>query len=458
MTPSLFPGFFAMNNISRHWNAIWQHILAGRFSTFSVFVIFGILVLIFLNLTIYNRDPQHVIDRLAIGIHTSATKIWVEDGYFKHAGLLFFPADPKRDWHPGAYHYKSYTGGFLLSLFAVQKAHYLVRGHYSYMLTGWHNRLFMLFTSALLGFLALRLSRRIYTDAPMHTLLLGLGVTLVFQTFPSNALVFWDIWAAVFCLPFIFGLFLIEEATFQRPIPKRLQLLHMFLLFAIVYIDRITGFMIIFAFFLANLIFLPANLQRYHLLKNIVLPIGLATCIHQGQLLLAKVLWPSLDLIGSGMLFRMGLDGSTGYFTDHFALLTGRHLSTYYYNGTLEFINWKYLFLISLAAYAILLLSRYVKKNNICEKVTCPFVFALAALSAYIFYGFTLVNAVVLHADLLDCLVVYPCVLTLFAIVPSLLEEYTGKRGLAVYLAVVGAICYAFVSLRTYAIAFPLGL
>ncbi len=159
--------------------------------------------------------------------------------------------------------------------------------------------------------------------------------------------------------------------------------------------------------------------------------------------------FPGVELVGSSLLFRTGLDGSTEILPG-FSDLLSRRFS--FFMPYLEPIiqSW---FLFAVGGLAILALAvlYLTKLPQLKETVST----LATGLGLYWLYVGTFSQAAVIHPYMYDALVAIPLVVALFAALPASLERLTGNTGLVTFVTVLTAFVYCFVQLRAYAVAFP---
>ncbi|MBI4776149.1 MAG: hypothetical protein HY788_18555 [Deltaproteobacteria bacterium] len=372
-------------------------LLRGRFACFLFFLLFGMVIYVFLFLSVHNRDVGKLEFRQK---YNDTIKVWIEHGYFKHGGLAFCrPVDEnqrQKIW-------RSSSMGFLQAAHLLERISYAWNGGFSQRLMCFHNQAIVWISSALLGFLAFTMVLQ-YDGRLVSALLLGVSCQSVYQTFPYNLRYYWEIYpSAVICI-FAIGYLILVERSLRQETPSGFHhVLRVVIVFGMFYTEPFTAFFFLVTYYLIAIVMHPSVIKGQRHILTIIIP-GLAgILLYLGQLYYVKLTYPEVELVGSGWLFRTGLDGSTKYVGDHFGLLFDKRRFLVSGIG-----NWKYFFMSGLMSMGYLV-----------------------------------------H-------LVIPFILSLLAFLPSYLERITKQTGIFVVVATLVAFCYSIVQLRAYAIAYPL--
>ncbi len=428
--------------VSQLTGRLFDRVLSGRFWSLKFYIVFGFLVFLFLLVTIHNRDVDEIYYGVKNTLFMRIIMTWMRDGYLANGGMAFFESVAE---NPTQELWRSTSMGWLVGLYLLERIHYWFTGEYSYRLAALYPQVFVWFSSALLGLLAMRLARRMGIK-PLHTLVLGVACLAVHQTFPSNLWYYWRTLPAPMLVLLVILFLLIEESTFDRDqIPPWISFLRGMCVFAMFFIEPFGTFFFISTYLLMAMILDPALLKKQSILKTMILPAGLMVVLFAAQILWVKINYPQVELVGSGFMFRTGFDGAINQVGDHFDLFFNyRRLRSLIY-------QWKYLFItgsISLLA----LIGLYLKL----PQLKCAVILLAVALGLYIPFAFMFSQSAIIHPQSTDIYLAFSLILALFAVLPAALEKLAKNPGIFVLLAIVLAYCYAMVQIRTYAIEFPL--
>src|SRR5262245_47196570 len=118
--------------------------------------------------------------RLAEAALSTRTMSWLENwytyGFWKYAGLLIYESD-------GLTVYKSHSWFYLVPLYAIEMVIRAAIGRFSYRAPALFNQSVIWIGGALVGWLAMRLTKHL---PRYQAFLLGLACAAVYQTFPLN--------------------------------------------------------------------------------------------------------------------------------------------------------------------------------------------------------------------------------------------------------------------------------
>lgn len=437
---------------------IYERLLLGRWESFLGLLALGGVVLIFLFATVHRRDLS--VDLAKPYTYTAAEstrypkliQFWIEQGYLKHGGLWFLqPGDVGYidEDHPRVY--RSGAMGFLQVAHLLERINYTFRGKISYTLMVVHNQAWVWLSSAWLGVLGMRLSRRIGTPA-RYALLFGAASAVIYQTFPTNLWYYWELLPTGVIASLAILFLLIEEAGFdQERAPRWLTLARALCVFALVYAEPVSAILFLATYLLAADLLGSQALRRFSLLKTFLLPAGTALGVFALQLLFVRLSYPTVQMVGGGFMFRTGLDGSTQYYTGFLDLITSRFPFRFLPYLT-PLTQWWFLFIAGNLA-VLVLAGLYLR---LLPELKCAILILAMAFGLYLPYVFLFSQAAVIHPYGYDVYLAIPLTLALFALLPASLERLTNNSGLFAFVAILLAFCYVMVQLRTYAMAFPL--
>lgn len=420
----------------------------GRFASFIFLLFVGGVVFLLLFSTVHRRETSKVLEKVPSRYQELIT-FWHDRGYLKHGGLWIRGSEHFLNWSPPKageevkWAYKTSSMGYLQLGHVLERLHFLIKGRYSVMLMCIHNQALIWLASALLGWLAMRLSLQLRIRS-FHALLLGVAVQIVFQTFPPNLSYYWEVYYSTVMPIFVLMFLLTSESFLSNGVPSTNALvLRGVSVFGMFYVDPATATFFVPTYLLVSAVLAYPVVKGQRLAATILLPAGIAVGIWMGQLLWVKLNFPGLRFIGSSILFRTGFDGSVQYAHSHADLFY-----LYRFNSGLKWIS---LFVAGTASLC-LPLALY---HKVCELRYPTFVLA-ALVGLYAPFAFTFSQGVAIHPYAYDTYLVIPLLLSLFCVLPATLERLTGNKGIFVHAFVLMAFCYSMVSLRTYAIDFPL--
>jgi len=409
----------------------------------SLFLLFGALLLGFALATVHHRSAEELATVSTAKREQFTTTWWLQHGYFRSAGLLVFPGP-----HDVPQVYQSATGGYLVSGFVLEKLYAAITGHPSWRLLKLHNQLVSLLSSVLLALLAFRLARR-FGMRPLHAFAVAAAFQAVYFTFPDNLLIYWEMTARGWWLPFV-CLFLLADL---EPPSRTTMIVQAVSAFFLTYMEYVAGLGFLASWLLIVLLSGERRASWKRLALVTAVPIILALGIFKGQLALAKALDPQLQTVGSEFSFRTGLDGSTQYYNGHLDIAYGRDLARRNF-GTEKtrplFFRWPWLFFASAAATIFIVIG--AMRGRVPHDAV---VALLSLLGAYLIYAAVFSQAVVIHPYYYDVMLFTPLMLALFVLTPSLIETMTREKGLTAIVAVFLALWVSMVQLRNYAILFP---
>jgi hypothetical protein len=419
--------------------------LDGSWRTLGIYLLFCSLVAVSLAATVNRRSDASLQSSFGGSRWKDVITFWSENGYFRHAGLIFYTNKPI--WYPdnpaakGTFCYSASTGGFLIAANALETIAILTTGSYSYHLIAHHNEAILLLASALVGFLALKLSSGLGC-APRHSLVLGLGCALIFQTFPFNLATYWETTAQFVAQLFmIVFLLLMEQTLFRSRLSRSAYVTTFLVVFFMCYSEMIVSFFCLATFVVIILVLGRGAVRWKRIILTLVAPAGLSLLTFAVQLAWVKFVLHA-PMIGHGIMYRTGFDGSIQYVGDHWSLIRKRI-------GPLA-MDWKWLFIAGSVAVVFILIqfARNPRYRRSVMIVTC-------ALGSFVPMAFFFSQMAVIHPYYFDTFLVLPLVLCLFALAPATMEIWSGNKGIFTLVSIGMAFCYAMVQIRTYAIMFP---
>lgn len=404
----------------------------------------GTVVLLFVSRNVHRWNPAELqADAMAKRAHFQTT-YWLEHGYFASGGLLVStsPAAPLS-------FYRSSTGGVFLPGFIVQKIYMMFSGRYSWRLMAFQNQVFMLLASAFLALLGFRLAQLVGAT-PSHALLLAISLEAVHFTFPDNLMTYWEMSARIPWLLFA-CVFLLFEVKSLAGRTRLISFGQAVCAFALTYMEFVAGVTFVASYMVLAFLLTRERVSWKRLLLIGLLPMLLALGVYKMQLTWVRTHYPKVPMMGSEFSFRSGFDGSLTYYGDHLDIFKRRDVPRRDFPHTGPWLfRWKWLFLSSTAS---LLAVLYLAMRGRVEMVVV--VSILSLLGAYLMYAALFSQAMVIHPYLYDVMIFTPLVLTFLAVAPSILENYTHHRGLAVAAVFFIAVWVSMGQVRRYAVQYP---
>jgi hypothetical protein len=420
----------------------------GKWRTFILMSAIGLFIYFLLFATVHRRSEADLTKNTPQR-YNLLIQFWKERGYLKHGGLWIWATDknapfywdpPKVD-EPVTKIYRSYSMGHIMFANIAERLYMTITGKFSDKLMRFHNQFFVFLSSSLLGLLAFRIGKRAQIPHPQN-MLMSLICLVIYQTFPANLFYFWEVYPSTIAIPFLLSfIILLESINREKESNTKKNLLAAVFSFFAFYIDPPTvGF---FFVFLALCWLLLGDKESFknNWHKITIYPAIAAMCVFALQILTVKINFPNAEMMGSGFLFRTGLDGSTAYYQGHSSLYKLR--SVFY------FLKWYFLFFGGVVSFFIFIFNQKHLKDN----------YAALAISSllciYFPVAFVISQGVSIHPYYFDAFLALPMILLLFCILPILLT-LTNERwnGFILLFSIVG-FCYIFVQLRTYMVTFP---
>ena len=371
---------------SRRLAAIAERLSPARSTATALllYLLAGAALTAFLFLTVHKRPESELTGLHFIRYH-QVVRVWVEDGYLKHGGLAFL--EPV-DRNPKQKVWRSNSMAFLVGALLLERVPYVAGGSYSLRLMTVHNQLIVWLSAAALALLSMRMAMRIGVPAS-HAFLLGLGCQAAFQTFPDNLYLFWEMLPTGVVVLLVIPFLILEEARFERNRDETpFSAARAVLVFLLAWVEPIGAIFFLASYALVLFLFSEGELSRIRPVRTIALPALLGIALFALQIAWVRFRYPTVELEGSGVLFRTGLDGSTQYVKGHSDILTRKWPQPDW------LINrWKELFLAGAVALVIVLVLRVTSKLELRSAV---FILCVA-LGLYVPYAFTFSQAAAIH-------------------------------------------------------------
>jgi len=421
--------------------------LSGGLRTFVLFLGFGVAVLVFAFLTVFQgRESQLPTHPGAMRSHATIT-YWQQHGYFYSGGLIHLGL-PWRTNGPREIFWRSATGAYMISGYVVEQLVRLFGGRYSYRALAIHNEIITLISSALLALLAFQLLVGLGVDR-LHSLIFSAASQLVLLSFPDSLSQYWEIMPQMAAMPFAL-LFLIFDR--RQTATRRDLVLQGLSAFALVYTEYVFGILLFATWWLLRLLVDTRPVAWRRLLAVTVLPAVAAVVVFAAQVTINRSHYPDIPLEGTGFLVRSGLDGSSQYYGEHADLIYGRNVARLNFPANRGYLfTWRWLFIAGCAAVALLIVAaaRYRALRSVIVTLG-------ALIGAYVLYAAVFSEAVVIHPYEYDYLLAVPLIAAVFSFVPGLIEFSLPTKGIATTVVVLLTAWYAMVEMRNYSLRYPL--
>ncbi|MCB1037185.1 MAG: hypothetical protein KDD47_25375, partial [Acidobacteria bacterium] len=428
-------------------------------------LLLGIFVLCCLFLTVHNRKTADLDlrDRWTFTIET-----WIEDGYFANAGLWYMEdawSQRQRenkphlgtlaDEAPEGARFLSRSNGmaFLLPLYFAQRIYYAFEGETSNLLHVLYGQVLMALVAALLGLtgaLAVAsqgLDRR-------SSLLLGAFGAVAYQTHVVNLASYWEVLPqdGVNVGVAVVALSLMLEEVWPRTTGSTAAWLRGLGVLITMASDPPHGVLYLLGLGLAVGLLRPGLLASLHPLRTVVLPAVLALGSFLGQLLLIRHVQPNAFLMGSGLLFRTGLDGDRSKYDSYFdgfsQLFTGFGFPRVADPGdqTPMILS----FAVGFAALlAVLVASAWSRRLR-----TSAYLLAVL-LIGYVPFASVFSQSTAMHPTVYSPLLLQSLCLAAFTLGPAALMRRLRRPAVVLFLVVVFGHLLVLGNLRQYATMFP---
>lgn len=405
----------------------------------------GALLFGYVWMTLHGRAAGRIATAYQSSQARFAIEHWIRHGYFASFGLVV-PTEDER------LIYRSFSGAHLVSGFVVEKLSVLATGRVNWPLLGAHNDLVALAVATLAGLLAVRLALLAGAE-PRLALAGGVAVQFAHFTFPDELAVFWIMSEKLWWLGAALVFLLLEERAAARGRTRRLDAAQALAMFGMTYVEHVCGTMFLLAYVATVLLLREERPPLRRLFVLLALPWAAAFALFAAQLTAAHFerQHTGARLVGSGFLYRTGLDGDTALYRDPLDIAYGRAIVRGPEPERRELFRWPLLF----AAGAIALLASiaaYIFGRRAPRLVAVSLVTLTAT---YLLTAAALSQAVAMHPYLYDIVLATPLMIALFATLPALLESMTRRTGAFTLIALFAAAWLTGWQLRVYAMAFP---
>jgi hypothetical protein len=411
---------------------------------YGFFLVAGLIALGYSWMTVQHRLVPQLSTAIEPNWSHNVVTHWIDHGYFASHGLLWPTADGKTLYRNG-------TGALMLTSFVAEKIWIGVTGRYGWRLKAVHNVVVAVLVSALLALLAYRLARR-FGAAPLAAFILAVSAQMVWLTFPDNLALFWQLTAQTWCLAAALAFLLLEEAALDGRRTRRITVLQGLAVFCFVYFEFVLAVMFLAAWLAAVFLLRGERPPLKRLAVMLLLPGFVAMSIYGLQLIGARSeRSKGVTVVGSGFLYRTGLDGDAMFYGDPLDIAFGRDLIRAQRSGNKEYLfRWETLFFAGIAA-VLVMLAAYLRGRA----PRIAIIILMTLLGTYLLQAAVFSQLVALHPYLFDVLLMTPLILALFVTLPALVEVRTGETGLIILIVLFAAAWTSMFQLRLYALAYP---
>jgi hypothetical protein len=417
---------------------IEKNLCSGGNAGLIVFLLWGSLVLAGLFLSVHSRDIVESQNTLQ-GRWPNLILLWEKEGYLNHGGLWFSKSLIE---DPSPKMISPYTMGFLQGAHLLEKIQTWVNGSFSFGLLAFHNQLIPMLSSALLGFLAMRLTLRLGIR-PLHAFVLGLSTQTLHQTFPGNLWFFWEVYPTTLGVLFMVLFLICEESAYGLESKSvYLQRIRKLTVFCMVFVEWVGALCFLSTYCLISRYFSPGKQSAKREMVKIALPVFLALFVMAGQLVWVKTNSPDVQLMGQEAGSQIELSKS---------FLQVKELSTVLkkrYEPLLP--DWNVLAMMGLLATLIVMIMVWREKKH-----SIHFIMLATGTGFYAVFLLLGPKSFILP-EAYEVYLVFSLVLALFALLPGWLETLNNNSGIFVLTFCILAICWSSIQLRNYSIYYPL--
>jgi hypothetical protein len=435
---------------------------AATLSTLLLFFL-SLAILAGLFATVHRREIETVkayrektrVDRMDRSIEQ-----WLNGGFFRYGGMFLMDREQSIAFYPeqlpppseipasAIFPYRNGTASYLIPAYWVQWINYKLSGQFSTRLMLVYNQFLIALMATALGALSFKLARSLGLGL-LHSLALAASCLLAYQTFAPALARYWEVShlsiGILFTLIFLnveFGRWETERSPWQ-------QLTRSLLAFLVIFGEPATGGSFIVFYLWLRAFTSDRGLRAVDVITIFIVPV-IALLAYIGlQHALVHHFNEAAFTVGSSLISRMGLDGDTRWYTEHWDLLRRAHLRRLNMPFA-PLVEWRALMLAGSLG-MIFLLIRYSSDLPAREPIRT----LLATVGLFVPFAFIFSQGAIIHPHYYDLGLVVPFILAAFCVGPAYLETRFRAGGLVTFLATVASAAYAFVQLRTYVIVFP---
>lgn len=415
---------------------------------FYCMIVISALAIFLFNWNFIIKHPANI-DDTGISTHLiysqQILKDWIQgDGYISHLGLFYDAPSPD---HPNGSHYLSTSFINILPYF-LQKIAVAINGDIQIYWMVIYSMALSWFVSILIGFLAFSISRD-HVQGVLNKLIVSISPMLVFQTMPMSLMYYWgytpQLHFMLFGLSLIFLLNNFYGANWQYILIVCLT----FLSFSSEYVASL-----FLCFFLIFLLLLTKSMPRREIFKislALIVGISIYSILKFLQYYFIKLNYPDMGFSGTSFLVRSWFDGDQTYLQSWFDVFSKKYTGLSYgvTSGTIELIFWRKLLFVG-GCVLIYLIFNYEGRYNF------AYTSCLSLFFVYLLYCFIFPQAIVLHSDFYEILLMVPIFLTVFTVFPMMLFYRRSENPFIGLLFLFFAVGYSINSLRFYYGSFKL--
>lgn len=403
------------------------------------------LIAIFVFLFNWNFVIKHPVNMYDAGVSThliysnQILRDWIlGDGYISHVGLFFDEPTPQ---FPNGSHYLS-TGFVNFFPYLLQQIAYSSTGNIQVYWMVVYSMTLTLIVSIMIGFLAFSVSSK-HVDGLMNKLIISVSPMLVFQTMPMTLMYYWgytpQLHFALFGLMLIFVLVNFENKNSYYFLISCLVLLAL----SSEYVA--TFFLCAFTVFLLLVTRKNNSVEIFKIFAAIIIGLMVYLALKYLQHELIKLNYPNMGFSGSSFVTRSWLDGDYSFIQSWFDVFTKKHTGMSYGNtsGTIELLFWRKLLIVGGCVFLYMLFNY---KAIFIE----AYFSSCVLLLTYIFYCLIFPQAIVLHSDFYEILLMMPVFIMIFTMLPMLLIVKQKNNPFIGLLFLMFAVGYSINSLRFY--------
>jgi hypothetical protein len=400
---------------------------AGGFWTFLLFALAGLIIAIFLALTVHSRPLDQSVEAAARRPR-GAILFWKTNGFFANAGLNF-SGPPSQGQQ--VFVYRSRPPVVLYPLYLLTLVtRKLTSSPFSLRLYVFYNQVLAWSVFTCLGFLGFRLARRLGA-APL-ALVAALTAQFLFATFPFNLERYFEPVPEQLILLFFLFL-LIADDVVREADGRNLWLFRAVCVAALCYCARDLAIPGLAGYVAARTLAgdRPSRTAR------VVIPAALVGIgLHWLQLQFAVARYSQVVPVGGTFLWRSGLDGATNHVGVLAPWKVGEHSPV--------------MRVLCAVAAAIILSVVVLTRGN---RLRYEGSVIAALLGLYLLPVFLMSQSAMIHFYYNDLFLAMAALLAACCVLAPYIEGLTGNGGIPTWLVAMGGFCIGMYQLRSFAVA-----
>ena len=404
--------------------------MAGGIWTFALCATAGLVIALFLALTVHSRPLDNSVE-MAAQRSRGAITFWEANGFVAHAGLNF-TGPPSSGQHVLVY--RSRPPAVLYPLYLLTLIDRSVTGSpFSLRLYVTYNQALSFCLYACFGFLGFRLARRLGAEA-LPALAVALTAEFLFATFPFNLERYFEPFPEQLTCLFLIALLIVDDVG-RDAAAQPMGLWRAAIVLCLCYCDTALAVPGLAGYVLARKLDGEALTRS----ARLIVPAAAGVTLHWLQL--QFVLWRYKDVVPAGgtFLWRSGLDGATSYVGALAPWKVGEHSP----------IMWA----IGLVSTATLFCVYLFRRDRV---LGYPISVIAAMLGFYLIPAFLLSQWAMIHFYIQDQFLALAAICVAWCVLAPYVEGLTGNVGLVTWVVVVAGFCLGMYQLRCFAVAHPL--